>query len=233
MSTTSRTANTLAAGYKPWHRTLEYLGVSSFCVLLIWEMARLALNASNASWLLLPAAAFVGIAASDVVSGVVHWACDTWFNADMPVLGALFLRPFREHHVNPKSIVGHDFFEANGHNFMLGALPMTGALMLDERNTWCAGVALTLAFLGFFTAMTSQIHKWAHTASPPQWVQSLQRRGLVLAPSHHDVHHTAPHDANYCITVGWMNVPLQRIDFFRRAERVITALTGLKPRCDG
>jgi len=179
---------------------------------------------------LVPATALVALALSDFISGFVHWACDTWGSVDMPVLGPLFIRPFREHHVNAKSIVAHDFFEANGHNSLLGALTVSVALLLDAATFTGAAIGLTVALLGLFTAMTSQIHKWAHSEDPPGFVIALQRRGLMLSREHHDVHHTAPHDRNYCITVGWMNGPLARIDFFRRLERCVTAVTGIKPR---
>lgn len=41
-----------------------------------------------------------------------------------------------------------------------------------------------------------------------------------------------PLDAEYCISTGWCNGLLTRLDFFRRLERVVTRLTGLQPRDD-
>jgi ubiquitin-conjugating enzyme E2 variant len=55
---------------------------------------------------------------------------------------------------------------------------------------------------------------------------------LILPPGHHDVHHTAPYERHYCITSGWLNEPLNAIGFFRGLERLITAVTGEKPRKD-
>ncbi|MEM6732794.1 MAG: fatty acid desaturase CarF family protein, partial [Myxococcota bacterium] len=46
---------------------------------------------------------------------------------------------------------------------------------------------------------------------------------------HHEVHHTAPHTRNYCITCGVMNPVLERVRFFRFAERVLFLLTGAHP----
>ena len=55
----------------------------------------------------------------------------------------------------------------------------------------------------------------------------LQRAGLILSPEHHVVHHTAPRDKYYCITVGWMNPLLDKIHFFRFCE---AAITRINPR---
>ena len=229
-----REAKDLAAGYAWSHRLIEVFGIVTFFSLSAWLATGIGKNIGGDLWLL-PVGLLCGFVGADFFSGFVHWACDSWGSPETPFIGKIFIRTFREHHVDQKSITRHDFIETNGDNCLV-ASPALGLALLLPLAPGALGALFGGIFvlsLTFFVFMTSQIHKWAHTASPPQWVQSLQRRGLVLAPSHHDVHHTAPHDANYCITVGWMNVPLQRIDFFRRAERVITALTGLKPRCDG
>jgi ubiquitin-conjugating enzyme E2 variant len=44
---------------------------------------------------------------------------------------------------------------------------------------------------------------------------------LILAPRHHEIHHAAPHDKHYCITVGWMNPVLNGLGFFRGLEWVV------------
>jgi ubiquitin-conjugating enzyme E2 variant len=60
----------------------------------------------------------------------------------------------------------------------------------------------------------------------------LQRARLILTAKHHEIHHTAPYEHHYCITVGWLNQPLATIRFFRTLERIITAVTGALPRAD-
>src|SRR2546421_5490109 len=65
--------------------------------------------------LCLPAA----MLAADLVSGVVHWAADTWGHESMAVVGPRFLQPFRVHHVNPSDFLKRDFIDCNGDVCML------------------------------------------------------------------------------------------------------------------
>jgi ubiquitin-conjugating enzyme E2 variant len=171
------------------------------------------------------------------MSGFVHWLFDTWGSLDTPVLGRLAIRTFRHHHVDAKAITRHDFIETNGHNITLTAvLAVSGLLFVvpDPTEATLTDVFIAQSCLcgSFFTSFTSQIHKWAHMDQPPRVIKLLQRAGLVLDPTHHDVHHTAPFARNYCITVGWMNRPLHAIRFFETLEKIITAVTGAVPRAD-
>ena len=86
-------------------------------------------------------------------------------------------------------------------------LPITPSLL----TTFLLGG--TLAFcLAIFA--TNQFHKWAHMDNPPRLVPFLRRVSLILTPEHHDIHHSAPFDRNYCITVGWWNPLIHRMKLF-------------------
>ena len=62
----------------------------------------------------MPLAALVGVAAADLVSGIVHWAADTWGRDDFPVIGPALLVPFLVHHVNPDDFQRRRFVDVNG-----------------------------------------------------------------------------------------------------------------------
>lgn len=75
-----------------------------------------------------------------------------------------FLRPFREHHIDPTSITRHDFIETNGDNFMV-TIPFLARMVWDfltlseediqRKFTWNCYVFL----LALFVAMTNQVSK--------------------------------------------------------------------------
>jgi ubiquitin-conjugating enzyme E2 variant len=65
---------------------------------------------------------------------------------------------------------------------------------------------------------------------PPRLVRGLQRCGLILSPAHHARHHRAPNTTAYCISTGWLNPALDLAGFWRKLERGVTRLTGLRPR---
>jgi len=168
---------------------------------------------------------------ADLVSGLVHWTADTWFNESMPVLGRRFLRPFRVHHVNPDDFLRRDFVDCNGDVAMLNIPILMAALAMPESAIGGAA-SLALATFSTISLPTNQVHQWAHMPSPPRLVSWLQRRGIILSIEAHGSHHRAPYVANYCIATGWCNRWLTALDFFPTCERVIVRMTGLQPRED-
>lgn len=159
----------------------------------------------------------LGILTADFASGIVHWGADTWGSVDMPFIGRNFLRPFREHHIDPTSITRHDFIETNGDNFAViipylayMAYKFTSFSAADIRQTYNFEVYMFL--LAIFVSLTNQVgagarcsfarthartraspfqfHKWSHTYfGLPSYIVFLQRYHIILPRKHHRIHH--------------------------------------------
>lgn len=205
--------------------------------LATWHALGMAAHLPDSAWTvpLLGLALLAGALGADAVTGLVHWACDTWGDERTPWVGDGLIRAFREHHRDPEAMLAHDRVEVNGEAaaaacggfLVLGIAPLQAALA--PRPLLYAA----LLSLVSFCALANQLHQWAHMCDPPAVVRVLQRAGLILKPTHHAVHHTTPFESGYCIATGWLNRPLDRIDFWRAIERAITRATGHRPHIGG
>jgi ubiquitin-conjugating enzyme E2 variant len=228
MKPTPKTAAALSRYTVRDHRCIDLCAIGLFGALLLWSLLRIvaALGQWEQIWLI-AAAALAAWLAVDLLSGLVHWAFDTWGSVHTPVLGARYIRPFREHHWDPQAMTRHDFVETNGSS-CVAALPLLvgAALLPGDGRGWALAQAV-LAFIALGVLITNQCHKWAHlpperTAHP---VRLAQRMRLILRPEDHLRHHVRPFDSHYCTAAGWLNGPLQAIGFFRALECWIVALT--------
>lgn len=185
-------------------RALEILSVVLFLVLAVLAAAKLAIPA----WLI-PLAAFCGWLLADLLSGLVHWALDTFGSVRTPLVGSAFIRPFREHHADPAAMTRHDFIEVNGAS-CLGCLPVLAAAAFLPMDGFIQAALLSFS-LGVLLA--NQCHKWAHV--PPDqlhdFVKTIQKLGLILRASEHRLHHTHPYDSYFCTASGWLNGPLNAL----------------------
>lgn len=231
-------AQELANLYSRGKRIQECVSVSMCVTLMVVNTCFMLyyIRLENLSTVII--AAMCGIVSADFASGFVHWVADTWGSIEIPVIGKNFLRPFREHHIDPTSITRHDFIETNGDNFMV-TIPFLGRMtymfltsseqQVQDQFSWGCYIFL----FAIFIAMTNQIHKWSHTYfGLPKWVVMLQDFHVILPRRHHRYHHVAPHETYYCITTGWLNWPLELLHFWPRLESVITYFTGCRPRDD-
>ena len=179
-----------------------------------------------------PLAFIAGIATADFASGLIHWAADTWGRDDLAVIGHRLLVPFRVHHINPDDFLRRRFVDTNGDVALLAVPVLAGLFIVPLETAWGGPAALFgFGFCGI-GMMTNQIHQWAHMPSPPLPIRLFQNCGLILGQAMHAAHHDRPYDANYCITTGWCNRPLEVIRFFRCLELAITGITGVRPRQD-
>jgi hypothetical protein len=206
------------------HYLLEIFGILCFALLAFLIAVDLYEGVLRFGDLwLVPILLVLAYLAADFLSGFVHFLADNFGSYDTPILGPNFIEPFREHHVDPKGITGHDFVDANGNN-SLATLPfMLFVWIVVPLETWYYGYLFGTFFLFLCLAafLTNQFHKWAHMDDPPAFVGWLQARGVILSQEHHDIHHESPYDTYYCITAGFWNPLLDRIRFYERTERLI------------
>lgn len=207
---------------------MEWAAIAVASVLWIVLAARLArAGAWSASfWSLIALGGAAGYLAGDLMSGIVHWFCDTFFEEDTPLIGRVLIHPFREHHRDPSAMTRHGFAEIAG-NSCLALAPLLAAVAAlpaptDARPAWL-GVYASLLVFTWVAVVTNQLHKWAHAAAVPALVVRLQAAGIILHPGRHAAHHRTQAEA-YCVATGWLNPPLDRIGFFPRVERALAAL---------
>lgn len=228
--TTKRDAPPLAATPHGF-RAVEVAAIVAFVLLWPWLLVSLLPTFRDAPEVV-PLALLVGYLGADLLSGFFHWLFDTWWRPDTPVIGRVFVRTFREHHVDPQAITRHDFIETNGSNMLAGAALLAGGFALLGSDRGAELSASCLLSVAWFLGWTSQIHKWAHMEEPPALVRALQRSRILLSREAHALHHEAPFTRSYCITSGWFNRTLQYLRFFRVLEAVIMTITGAHPRSD-
>jgi len=228
-----RDAETLAHGYEGKARYVEIVFLGLYFVFLGALMARLyGYVPSDKTALLLIPAFILSMAIADFISGMLHWSADTWGSYEWPIVGMTIIRGFREHHVDKYAITHHGFVQTNGSATIVAIPFQIIALLLPVPNTFMFFAFSTLAFLTLWGPMTNQIHKWAHQKNAPKFVRVLQRLRIILPQQNHSVHHDAPFACYYCITTGWWNWTLTKIQYFRILEKFITRVTGAIPRED-
>ena len=114
-------ARALASGYTRLQHVMNVLGLAAVCVVAAWVGVHVASFRPGGVEL------FIGVLAAWVITdfacGVIHWAGDTWGRTDMPVLGRMFVRTFREHHVDPRAITRHGIVQLLGEQALV-AVPL-------------------------------------------------------------------------------------------------------------
>jgi plasmanylethanolamine desaturase len=190
-------------------------------ILTIWVGLSLVRFMTEGWWLAGLIAIPVGVAMIDLLTGIVHWACDRFGDAGTPVVGPLLIRAFREHHVDPDQIVEHDWVETNGEPCFLSALALAVLAFLapSVQSGLSASAVIVVWTMAAVGAWANQVHKWAHMQRAPRMARLLQRAGLALRPNEHACHHRAPHNSGYCISTGWMNPLLDRLGLWSWLER--------------
>jgi len=176
---------------------------------------------------------FIGYLIADLITGMVHWFADTYGSIETPIFGANFIEPFRWHHIDPKAMCKHSLPGTMGDSCFLSHPAQTLIILIfyyTEPNFWITAACLTLNIAVVATVFANLFHKWVHYSPEerPRIAVFLQKYRLILEPEHHNIHHASPFETYYCVTNGWMNWFLHKINWWRNLERFLS-LFGWHP----
>ncbi|CAM9796880.1 unnamed protein product [Scytosiphon promiscuus] len=127
----------------------------------------------------------------DFYSGVLHVVLDDEWNMKVPLLSQPAME-FQYHHHIPG--MGDLNFIVFLHLALFTAMFVRGGCE-DFMLLTAGGWKMLLAYWGIWN------HRQAHQlkSKRPRWCTYLQNKGVMLSPAAHKVHHTPPHDDEYCL----------------------------------
>lgn len=175
----------------------------------------------------------VGVYCADFVSGLLHWAFDTWFDEANPVLRRMVIM-VREHHIYPTRIFQFSFYHDAGVlswiAFFVTAPVILPALFRERAGPIHYYAVVSAVVFSLLIVFMLEFHKVGHRPRPGKVVRLLQHLRLLLPFRHHMRHHSGNYDQNYCLINGVADLTLGRLGVFRGLERLISRLTGVVPQ---
>jgi ubiquitin-conjugating enzyme E2 variant len=159
---------------------------------------------------------------ADFVSGVVHWAEDSYGSESTPVIGRWVVAPNLLHHRSPLAFVQRSWIASSWDLALVGVVVVAGAVIAGAL-TWHVGLFVLLG------ANANQVHKWNHMrrSSLPGAIRVLQRLRLLQSSSHHAGHHRGTKDSHYCVLTDFLNPLLDRVGWWRMLEKLLAPALGL------
>lgn len=142
----------------------------------------------------------------DFYSGILHIVLDEPTFIKLPLIGEACLE-FQWHHHNPQDISSKCFLEVCGDlNLVITILiflylvPYCGFTYRTPLALCLVGFKINMAYFG------QLCHCMSHTSvnNRPEWVNTLQKAGLMISPKEHGKHHQT-YDNNFCIGSGLCN----------------------------
>lgn len=167
----------------------------------------------------------LGYLLADLIVGIYHWIKDTYFDPHTPVIGKLFIWGSRLHHIRPNYVCTFTDFE-----LFLGSTKWVFLWMAPLF--YYIGINPFLLSLFLLTSANDIIHKYAHMLDHerPQLMTTLQQYWILQTREEHCEHHISPHTVNYCPITPYLNIVLEKINFWRNLENLIEKNFGVKPR---
>jgi hypothetical protein len=153
--------------------------------------------------------------AVDLISGIMHWAEDTWaVPGTSKFLDQWIILPNIDHHRRPGEMRRDLYWETNLVSVVLASV-VIGIMALLRVDAWQAYLIVAMASQG------NQIHAWAYGQEAPRFVGWLQRLGILQSVRHHGEHHKRPYACRFCTTTNFLNPILDAIAFWRGLEWVV------------
>lgn len=156
---------------------------------------------------------------SDFFSGFFHWLEDVYAKPGMPIVHQIAVNN-ELHHTRPRAFLSNNWWQSS---WDVGL-----ASLLIVLSTWWAGIlSWPVVLFAAITTNANQIHKWAHQNSKekPALISFLQKHHILQTPRHHGKHHSGEKNTHYCVITNVLNPILERINFWRHLERLISLLT--------
>ena len=181
------------------------------------------------------------ILTADLGTGIMHWFEDSYLSPQITTgIGMVdeYLQGVAKdndrHHIDPCSMLKFNYLE----NLSTSIPPIIGVGcvvafgyrigMVTDLLWW--GITLCLGGAG------NIIHRFAHTPGP-EWIQTLQRFGLLQSIAQHKHHHytslgkkTSKDEplTDYCVITTVLNPVLDNYKIWRKLENLIKSVTKIK-----
>lgn len=166
---------------------------------------------------------FLCLWAADFLTGIVHWAEDTYCKSGYPFIGALICEPNKLHHEDPNLIVRTGNFLSRNCIQWLVCAAVYGVLWLIGLGYYPVFLTLLLASFG------NEVHYWNHTTKLGWLPTFIKTTGLVQSQRQHSLHHKPPYMKYYCTLTSFVNPVLELIRFWRALEWLLQTAIGLVP----
>ncbi|MCH2182379.1 MAG: fatty acid desaturase family protein [Mariniblastus sp.] len=164
---------------------------------------------------------------ADFLTGLAHWAEDTYCQSGYPIIGALICEPNLKHHEDPNLMVRTgNFFSRNWIQWLLCAV--TYGLL------WLLGLGyFPVLLILLLTSFGNEVHYWNHTTRLGWLPTFIKMTGLVQSQKQHSLHHKPPHTNYYCVLTSFLNPLLELVKFWRGVEWLLARTFGLVPIREG
>jgi hypothetical protein len=166
-----------------------------------------------------------GYLLADFIMGIYHWIKDTYFSPFTPIIGKSLIWGSRLHHIRPRYVIEFTDWELF-YSSAKWTLIWMGPLF------YFTGINLFMISLFLTIGLNDVVHKYAHMLDyeRPMWATFLQSIYLFQSHDEHHLHHISPHEINYCPITPFLNIILEKINFWKKAEGYIENVIGVKAR---